>query len=59
MKKSSTYYLIAAIVWTVVALLALAVLFFYSTAGTMTKKCGLVLIAMCLVGQWLRYAKMK
>lgn len=59
MKKSPAYYLIAAIVWTIVALLAMMVLFFYSTANTMTKICGLVLIGMCLVGQWLRYAKMK
>lgn len=58
-RKSPTYYLIAAIIWTVVALLALVVLFAYSTAGTFTKLCGLVLIGMCLAGQWLRYKKFK
>lgn len=58
-RKSPTYYLIAAIIWTVIALAVLVVLMFYSTAGTFAKLCGLVLIGMCLVGQWLRYRKMK
>lgn len=58
-RKSPTYYLIAAIIWTVIALAVLVVLMFYSTAGTFTKLCGLVLIGMCLAGQWLRYRKMK
>lgn len=57
--KSPRYYLIAAIIWTVVALLALVVLFAYSTADTITKVCGLVLIVMCIAGQWLRYRKLK
>lgn len=58
-QKSSTFYLVAAIVWTLVAVLALVVLFFYSTAGVFAKICGLVLIVMCISGQWLRYRKMK
>lgn len=59
MNKSPTYYLVAAIIWTVIALAVLVVLFFYSTADTLAKLCGLVLIVMCLAGQWLRYRKMK
>lgn len=58
-RKSPTYYLITAITWTVVALAVLVVLFFYSTADFVTKLCGLVLIGLCIVGQWLRYRKMK
>lgn len=58
-QKSSTYYLVAAIIWTVIALAALVVLFFFSTAGAFTKLCGMVLIVMCLAGQWLRYRKLK
>lgn len=58
-QKSSAYYLVAAIIWTVVALLALVVLFAYSTAGTFAKLCGLVLIGMCIAGQWMRYKKFK
>lgn len=58
-QKSPTYYLVAAIIWTVIALAALVVLFFFSTAGVFTKLCGTVLIVMCLAGQWLRYRKLK
>ncbi len=58
-RKSPTYYLVAAIVWTVIALLALVLLFFYSDANFFTQLCGMVLISMCLAGQWLRYRKMK
>ncbi len=58
-QKSPTFYLVAAIIWTLVAVLALVVLFCYSTAGVFTKICGLVLIVMCIAGQWLRYRKMK
>lgn len=57
--KSPTYYLIAAIIWTVIAIFALYVLFFASTADAFAKGCGLVLIIMCVVGQWLRYKKMR
>ena len=49
--RSPMYYLIAAIVWTVIAVAALVVLFFYTTAGTFAKLCALALIAMCIEGQ--------
>lgn len=58
-RKSPTYYLIAAIIWTLIAVFALYVLLFASTAAVFAKICGLVLIIMCVVGQWLRYVKMR
>lgn len=57
--RSPMYYLIAAIVWTVIAVAALVVLFFYTTAGTFAKLCSLALIVMCIAAQWLRYGRMK
>ena len=57
--KSPTYYLVAAIIWTVIALFALYVLIFAATTTLVVKLCGLVLIAMCLAGQWIRYFKMR
>ena len=57
--KSPAYYLAAAIIWTVIALAVLVVLFFFSSADTLTRICGLVLIGMCIAGQWLRYRNMK
>ena len=57
--RSPMYYLIAAIVWTVIALAALVVLFFYTTSGTFAKLCALALIVMCIAAQWLRYGRMK
>ena len=51
--------LISAIIWTVVALLAFYVLFFMSTADTIARLSGSVLIGMCLVGQWMRYFKFR
>jgi len=57
--KSPTFYLVAAIIWTVVALFVMYVLFFGSTAGILAKVCGMVLIMMCVIGQWLRYFKMR
>ena len=57
--KSPTYYLVAAIIWTVIAVFALYVLLFASTAAGFAKWCGLVLIIMCVVGQWLRYYKLR
>ncbi len=57
--KSPTYYLVAAIVWTVIALFALYVLLFATTTTLFAKGCGLVLIVMCVAGQWLRYRKMR
>ena len=57
--KSPTYYLVAAIIWTVIALFAMYVLLFATTATVVVKGCGLVLIVMCVAGQWLRYRKMK
>lgn len=49
-------YLISAIIWTVIALAALVLLFMASSA-MFGKVCGLLLIVLCLVGQWLRYFK--
>ena len=57
--KSPTYYLIAAVIWTVIALFALYVLLFATETTVFAKGCGLVLIIMCLVGQWMRYLKMR
>ena len=56
--KSPTYYLVAAIIWTLIALFALYVLF-ASTAAPFAKGCGMALIAMCVTGQWLRYFKLR
>ena len=57
MNKSPVFYLVAAIIWSVIA--ALVVLYAYSDAQLFAKLCGTVLICMCLAGQWLRYRKMK
>ena len=57
--KSPTYYLVAAIIWTLIALFALYVLFFAATTTLVVKLCGLVLIVMCLAGQWIRYFKLR
>lgn len=59
MKSSATRYLVAAIIWTVIAIFAAIVLFFYSDATGFGKGCAIVLIIMCVAGQWLRYRKMK
>ena len=58
-KKSSAYYLVSAIIWTVIALFALYVLLFATTTTLFAKGCGLVLIIMCVAGQWMRYFKMR
>ena len=52
-------YLIHALVWTGIALLAFYVLFFMSDANLLARLSGTVLIGMCLVGQWMRYIKLK
>lgn len=57
--RSPAYYLIAAIIWTVIALLALVVLLFFTDTGAFAKICGLALIGMCIAGQWVRYGRMK
>ena len=59
MNKSPVFYLVAAIIWSVIAVFALVVLYAYSDAQLFAKRCGTVLICMCLAGQWLRYRKMK
>lgn len=59
MNRGTKYYLIAAIIWTVIALGVLYVLFCASTANATAKICGVFLIALCVAGQWLRYRKMK
>ena len=51
--------LISAIIWTVISLVVFYMLFFMSTANTMERLSGSVLIGMCLVGQWMRYFKFK
>ena len=51
--------LLSAIVWTVVAAIAFYVLFFMSTADLIARLSGTALIAMCLVGQWMRYFKFR
>jgi len=51
--------LISAIIWTVISLLVFYVLFFMSTADTIARLSGSVLIGMCLVGQWMRYFKFR
>ena len=51
--------LISAIIWSVVALAAFYVLFFMSTADAVAKLSGSALIGMCLVGQWMRYFKLR
>lgn len=55
--KQSAKYLIAAILWSAVALFALYVLFFASTTTLLIRLAGILLIAMCLSGQWVRYFK--
>ena len=57
--RSPMYCLIAAIVWTVIAVAALVVLLFYTTAGTFAKLSALALIVMCIAAQWLRYSRVK
>lgn len=56
--NKSTRYLISAIFFTVIAVLA-GVLFLMSTASLFGKGCAIVLVAMCIVGQWMRYKKFK
>lgn len=57
MKGGNTKYLISAIIWTLICLLALGILIFAVQTYVFTKICGLVLIILCLSGQWLRYIK--
>lgn len=52
-------YLVSAIVWTVICALALGILVFAVRAEPFPKVCALVLVILCLAGQWLRYAKAK
>lgn len=54
--KGSSRYLIAAIIWTVIAAVALALLLI-AEGAMFGKLCGMVLICLCIVGQWLRYFK--
>ena len=53
--KSPKYYLVAAIVWTVIAIFALALLFMASGGGTFARLSALLLISLCVTGQWMRY----
>lgn len=60
MNKSPKYYLTTAIIWTAIALLALYVLFFRTRGFTIFEMgCGVFLIGMCLIGQWVRYFKFR
>lgn len=52
----SRRFLIAAIIWTVVAAAACALLII-ATGDLFGKICGGVLVIMCVLGQWLRYLK--
>lgn len=52
----SRRFLIAAIIWTVVAAAACALLII-ATGDLFGKICGGVLVIMCVLGQWLRYFK--
>lgn len=56
--NESRRYLIAAIIWTVVAAAALGLLLI-AEGGSFGKICGLILITLCVAGQWLRYVKSK
>ena len=57
MKGGNTKYLVSAIIWTLICLLALGILIFAVETYVFTKICGLVLILLGLSGQWLRYIK--
>lgn len=53
-------YLTSAIIWTVIALIALFVLMFMTKGGnTFGRISALALIVLCLAGQWLRWWKLK
>ena len=54
--NESRRFLVAAIIWTVVAAVALVMLL-VATGPLFGKICGMALVAMCVVGQWLRYLK--
>lgn len=58
MNNKSKRYLISAIFFTVIAVLA-GVLFLMSTASLFGKGCAIVLVIMCISGQWMRYNKFK
>ena len=57
MNGESKKFLISAIIWTVICLFALGILIFAVQTSVFPKICGLVLIILCLSGQWLRYIK--
>ena len=58
--KKGNRYLVSAIIWTVIALAVLYVLLFMTSGGTaFSKACGVVLVVMCLAGQWLRWWKFR
>jgi ABC-type long-subunit fatty acid transport system fused permease/ATPase subunit len=58
--KQKNNYLISAVIWTLVALLALFVLLFMSSGGTaFSRACCIVLIVLCVAGQWLRWWKFR
>lgn len=50
-------YLIAAILWTVWALLVLGFLLFAVKTTLLIQAAGTVLIVLCVFGQWMRYYK--
>lgn len=60
MKERNNKYLISAIIWTVIALLALYLVLFMSSGGTaFSKACCIVLIVLCIMGQWMRWWKFR
>ena len=56
MKNPTKYYLVWAIIWTVIALAAFLSLFALN-ANLPTKFFGTVIVIMCVAGQWLRWKK--
>ena len=57
--KGPKYYLITAIVWTVISAAALAVMLFAYETTVLVKICCVFLIGACVGSQWLRYRKLK
>ena len=57
-KKGDQRYFRAAVIWTIVAVIALLLLFM-AQGPLYGKICGMILVAFCLAGQWIRYIKSK
>lgn len=58
MNKGDQRYLRSAVIWSIISAIALLLLF--AAQGPLYGKiCGMILVAFCLAGQWLRYIKSK